>query len=132
MKVSRCCTPFKTFIWTTVLRLRRNSLAGDRRGLLKEYEFDYWRRRFMNLLEQLKTMTVVVADTGDFESLAQYTPRDSTTNPSLIYQAAQMPQYQRLIDEAIESVHPTNGISKDQMDALIDRLFVDFGQEILK
>lgn len=86
----------------------------------------------MNLLEQLKTMTVVVADTGDFESLAQYTPRDSTTNPSLIYQAAQMPQYQRLIDEAIESVQPTNGISKEQMDALIDRLFVDFGQEILK
>jgi len=57
----------------------------------------------MNLLDQLKSMTVVVADTGDFESLAQYTPRDSTTNPSLIFQAAQMPAYQGLIDEAIEA-----------------------------
>ncbi len=45
----------------------------------------------MNLLDQLKTMTTVVADTGDFETLAQYKPQDSTTNPSLIYQAAQMP-----------------------------------------
>ncbi|HTQ40732.1 MAG TPA: transaldolase [Pirellulales bacterium] len=86
----------------------------------------------MSLLEQLKTMTVVVADTGDFETLAQYTPRDSTTNPSLIYQAAQMPQYQRLIDEAIESTHTVGGSERQRMDALVDRLFVDFGQEILK
>ena len=44
----------------------------------------------MNLLEQLRKMTVVVADTGDFESIAQYQPRDATTNPSLIYKAAQV------------------------------------------
>jgi transaldolase len=86
----------------------------------------------MSLLEQLKSMTVVVADTGDFETLAQYTPRDSTTNPSLIYQAAQMPQYQRLIDEAIEATQSVRGGKEQQMAALIDRLFVDFGQEILK
>jgi len=86
----------------------------------------------MNLLEQLKSMTVVVADTGDFESLAKYTPRDSTTNPSLIYQAAQMPQYQRIVDEAIESVQQADGNDKQQLSALIDRLFVDFGIEILK
>ena len=86
----------------------------------------------MNLLDQLKSMTVVVADTGDFESLAKYTPRDSTTNPSLIYQAAQMPAYQRLIDEAIESVQEADGDEKQQMAMLIDRLFVDFGKEILK
>ena len=55
----------------------------------------------MNLLEQLRTMTVVVADTGDFESIAQYQPRDATTNPSLLYKAAQMPQYRSLLDEAI-------------------------------
>ncbi len=86
----------------------------------------------MNLLEQLKTMTVVVADTGDFDSIAKYAPRDATTNPSLIYQAAQMPQYQRLIDEAIESTQSTSGSKEQKMAALIDRLFVDFGQEILK
>jgi transaldolase len=86
----------------------------------------------MNLLDQLKSMTVVVADTGDFESLAKYTPRDSTTNPSLIYQAAQMKQYQRVIDEAIESVQETNGSEKEVLSNLIDRLFVDFGKEILK
>ncbi len=86
----------------------------------------------MSLLEQLKSMTVVVADTGDFESLAKYTPRDSTTNPSLIYQAAQMPQYQRLIDEAIEAAHDDKGTQQQKLSALIDRLFVDFGKEILK
>src|SRR5690606_27654540 len=86
----------------------------------------------MNLLEQLKTMTVVVADTGDFDSIAKYTPRDATTNPSLIYQAAQMPQYQRLIDEAIEATQSTSGSKQQKMAALVDRLFTDFGQEILK
>ncbi len=86
----------------------------------------------MNLLDQLKSMTVVVADTGDFESLAQYTPRDSTTNPSLIYQAAQLPHYQNLIDEAIEATRSVNGSKEQKTAALIDRLFVDFGQEILK
>src|SRR5262245_32758042 len=86
----------------------------------------------MNLLDQLKSMTVVVADTGDFESLAKYTPRDSTTNPSLIYQAAQMPQYQRVRDDAIESVQGADGSDKELMSNLIDRLVVDFGREILK
>ncbi|HEY2881312.1 MAG TPA: transaldolase [Pirellulales bacterium] len=86
----------------------------------------------MSLLEQLKTMTVVVADTGDFDSIAKYTPRDSTTNPSLIYQAAQMPQYQRVIDDAIEKTSSAKGTKEQKMAALIDRLFVDFGQEILK
>jgi transaldolase len=86
----------------------------------------------MNLLEQLRTMTVVVADTGDFETLAKYTPRDSTTNPSLIYQAAQLPQYQRVVDEAIESAQEADGNDKQQLANLIDRLFVDFGKEILK
>jgi transaldolase len=86
----------------------------------------------MNLLEQLKSMTVVVADTGDFDSIAKYAPRDATTNPSLIYQAAQMPQYRRLIDEAIEATQSVGGGKEQRMAALIDRLFVDFGQEILK
>lgn len=86
----------------------------------------------MSLLDQLKKMTTVVADTGDFETLAQYKPQDSTTNPSLIYQAAQMPAYQNLIDEAIEATSAVKGSKEQQTAALIDRLFVDFGQEILK
>jgi transaldolase len=86
----------------------------------------------MNLLDQLKTMTIVVADTGDFETLAQYKPQDSTTNPSLIFQAAQMPAYQNLIDEAIEATSSVKGTKEQKTAALIDRLFVDFGQEILK
>ncbi len=86
----------------------------------------------MSLLDHLKTMTVVVADTGDFESIAKYQPRDSTTNPSLIYQAAQMPAYQRLIEEATEATQSVSGSKEQKMAALIDRLFVDFGQEILK
>ena len=47
----------------------------------------------MNLLDQLRSMTVVVADTGDIQSIAQYQPRDTTTNPSLLLKAAQMSQY---------------------------------------
>ncbi|HZZ28024.1 MAG TPA: transaldolase [Pirellulales bacterium] len=86
----------------------------------------------MNLLEQLKSMTVVVSDTGDFDSIARYQPRDATTNPSLIYQAAQMPQYQRIIEEAIEATQSSTGDKEQQLARLIDRLFVDFGQEILK
>ena len=54
----------------------------------------------MNLLESLKRCTTVVADTGDFEAIAEYKPQDATTNPSLIYQAAQLPHYQNLVDEA--------------------------------
>eukprot|EP00828_Plagiopyla_frontata_P013761 TRINITY_DN1825_c0_g1_i1.p1 TRINITY_DN1825_c0_g1~~TRINITY_DN1825_c0_g1_i1.p1 ORF type:complete len:383 (-),score=108.26 TRINITY_DN1825_c0_g1_i1:90-1238(-) len=57
-----------------------------------------------NALESLKTMTTVVADTGDFESMKQYTPEDATTNPSLILQASQKPQYKEIIDKAIDFV----------------------------
>lgn len=57
-----------------------------------------------NLLEQLRGMTVVVADTGDIQSIATFTPRDATTNPSLITAAAQMPQYQSIIDDTLRQV----------------------------
>jgi transaldolase len=86
----------------------------------------------MNLLEQLRKMTVVVADTGDFESIAQYQPRDATTNPSLLFKAAQMPDYRSLLDEAISSAESESGEPAAQMEAVIDRLFIDFGKEILK
>ena len=55
----------------------------------------------MSKLEQLRTMTTVVADTGDFEAIAEYKPQDATTNPSLIYKAAQMPQYRELVEDAV-------------------------------
>ena len=54
-----------------------------------------------NLLEQLKTMTVVVSDTGDINSIQKFRPRDATTNPSLIAAAAQMPAYAQLVDDAL-------------------------------
>ena len=52
----------------------------------------------MNLLESLKRYTTVVADTGDIEAIAEYQPQDATTNPSLLYQAAQKPQYEHLVN----------------------------------
>lgn len=54
-----------------------------------------------SLLEQLREMTVVVADTGDIQAIEKFTPRDATTNPSLITAAAQMPQYQEIVDETL-------------------------------
>jgi transaldolase len=86
----------------------------------------------MNLLEQLRKMTVVVADTGDFESIAQYQPRDATTNPSLLFKAAQMPDYRPLLEEAIASAQSVGGDPAAQMEAVIDRLFIAFGKEILQ
>ena len=55
----------------------------------------------LSQLDQLKKMTVVVADTGDFESMKQYKPRDATTNPSLILAAASKPEYSHLVDKAV-------------------------------
>jgi transaldolase len=94
-------------------------------------EFDV-KEQPMNLLEQLRKMTVVVADTGDFESIAQYQPRDATTNPSLLFKAAQMPQYAPVLDEAISSARSEPGEATAQMEAVIDRLFIAFGKEILQ
>jgi transaldolase len=86
----------------------------------------------MNLLDQLRKMTVVVADTGDFEAIAQYQPRDTTTNPSLLLKAAQMPHYRPLLDKAIASAQSAGGGPAKQMEAVIDLLFVAFGKEILQ
>ncbi|MFO0947199.1 MAG: transaldolase [Planctomycetota bacterium] len=86
----------------------------------------------MNLLDSLKEMTTVVADTGDIESIAKYTPRDATTNPSLIYAAAQMPNYQSLIDDAITYAESKSSDPKAQTAECLDKLAVNFGREILK
>ena len=85
----------------------------------------------MSKLEQLKTKTTVVADTGDFDSIREYRPTDATTNPSLVYAAAELPQYRNLVEEALEF-----GMAKaDTLDArkalILDRLAVLFGREIL-
>jgi len=81
-----------------------------------------------NTLEQLRKMTIVVADTGDFESMKRFKPTDATTNPSLILQAAKLPQYSKLIDEAVEFGKNNGG----DLEATMDMLFVLFGCEILK
>lgn len=87
------------------------------------------------LLEQLSTMTVVVADTGDLEAIRKFTPRDATTNPSLILAAAQIPAYQSLIDEALHSSRQLLGSSaavEEVVHEALDEICVIFGKEILK
>jgi len=86
----------------------------------------------MTSLEQLKASgTVVVADTGDFEAIAKFKPRDATTNPSLILAAAKMPQYSAIVDAAITAAK-AGATLEEQVEIAMDKLFVDFGAEILK
>ena len=87
------------------------------------------------LLEQLKAITVVVADTGDIQAIEKFTPRDATTNPSLITAAAQMPQYQGIVDDTLKAARATlgAGASAAQVASLaFDRLAVSFGLKILE
>lgn len=80
----------------------------------------------MNQLEQLKTFTTVVADTGNFLQLAQFSPRDATTNPSLILKAVQSPDYAPLFKETV-AAHAAK-----PLDEIVDHVLVRFGKEILK
>ncbi|TAK62330.1 transaldolase [Methylobacter sp.] len=87
------------------------------------------------LLEQLREMTVVVADTGDIQAIETFKPRDATTNPSLITAAAQMPQYQGIVDDTLKGARDTLG--KDASAAQVatlafERLAVSFGRKILE
>ena len=82
-------------------------------------------------LAQLKEMTTVVADTGDFDAIAQYAPEDATTNPSLLLKAAQMPAYRELVEEVIGSVTGGKLSSDEQLSACMDKLAVSFGEKIL-
>jgi transaldolase len=86
----------------------------------------------MNLLESLKHHTTVVADTGDIDAINQYKPQDATTNPSLIFQAAQKPEYAGLLDDAIQYALKTPGDRPARREAGMDKLMVNFGCEILK
>ncbi len=83
----------------------------------------------MNLLEQLKQVTTVVADSGDVDSIKALNPVDATTNPSLILQAAKLPQYQHLINDAIARFADKDNAT---IDDICDQLIVNFGCEILK
>ncbi|OCT84003.1 hypothetical protein XELAEV_18022141mg [Xenopus laevis] len=83
-------------------------------------------------LDQLKQHTVVVADTGDFNAIEEYKPQDATTNPSLILAAAQMPDYQGLVNDAIQYGKNLGGSEEEQINNIMDKLFVLFGVEILK
>jgi len=85
----------------------------------------------MTLLESLKRYTTVVADTGDIEAIARHRPQDATTNPSLLYHAAQMPAYRHLVDEATGLASERGGSHEEMAEEFIDRLFVLFGCEIL-
>jgi len=86
----------------------------------------------MNSLEQLKKHTKVVADTGDFQSINQFKPVDSTTNPSLIYASAQDSKYQALVENALEEAKKTSADKQEQVAHALDVLAVNFGLEILK
>ncbi len=88
-----------------------------------------------SLLEQLKEVTVVVADTGDIQAIEAFTPRDATTNPSLITAAAQMPQYQGIVDDTLKGARETLGAGASAADVVtlaFDRLAVSFGLKILE
>lgn len=102
-----------------------------------------------NQLEQLKAVTTVVADTGDFNSIQKFQPTDATTNPSLIFAAAQLPQYRALVDDAIAygkakggpdtmqvpaspASHRRTPSSRARLQHVLDKLSVNFGCEILK
>src|SRR5271169_4531505 len=86
----------------------------------------------MKLLESLKKYTTVVADTGDIEAIARHRPQDATTNPSLLFHAAQMPAYRHLVEEATELALERGGGHEEMAEEFIDRLFVLFGCDILK
>ena len=81
-------------------------------------------------LEQLKRVTTVVADTGDINSIKQYHPQDATTNPSLLLNAAQMPQYRHLVDDAM--TWGKQQAAAAWLDPAMDRLAINFGVELLR
>ena len=83
-------------------------------------------------LDQLKKMTKIVADTGDFESIKDFKPEDATTNPSLIFAAAQKPQYADLLDEVVGDRKNSGLSGAAQIEDIIDHLLVKFGCEILQ
>jgi transaldolase len=86
----------------------------------------------MNQLDQLKQFTTVVADTGDFESIRQFSPQDATTNPSLIYKAVAHPEYAPLLDQAVAERKGSSLPREELIRDIIDDLLTIFGEKILQ
>ena len=86
----------------------------------------------MNQLDQLKQFTTVVADTGDFESIRQFSPQDATTNPSLIYKAVTQPEYAPLLDQAVAERKGADLPREELICDIIDDLLTIFGEKILR
>lgn len=86
----------------------------------------------MSQLDELKKMTTVVADTGEFEEIKKFHPTDATTNPSLIFKAASLPEYRFLIDEAVQYGRKKGKTKEEQLNKSLEKAFVNFGLEILK
>ena len=85
-----------------------------------------------SVLEELKLYTTVVADTGDINAISKYLPQDATTNPSLLLAAAKIPEYDKLIQDAVDYGKSQSSNPDEQVEATMDKLFVNFGVEILK
>ena len=85
-----------------------------------------------NLLQQLKTMTTIVADTGDIGAIRQHRPEDATTNPSLLFKASSLPEYAPLIDDAIRRAKIQSSEREQQLHDAMDGLAVRVGVEVLK
>lgn len=85
----------------------------------------------MTLIEQLKKITVIVEDTGDIDTIKNHKPQDATTNPSLLLQAAKLPQYKHLIDDALKTPRENSGNLLDDMRPVLEKLAVNFAKEIL-
>lgn len=90
------------------------------------------KKQTMSVLDQLKQVTTIVADTGDFEAIKEFRPTDATTNPSLILAAAKMEQYSGVISKAIQYGQKNGKTVDEQISEAADMLFVLFGTEILK
>ncbi len=85
-----------------------------------------------SLLDQLKTMTNIVADTGDVDAIRRVQPEEATTNPSLLLKASTLPEYANLIDEAIDWAKGQSNCKKQQVEDASDKIAVGIGMEILK
>lgn len=86
----------------------------------------------MTLLDSLAELTTIVADTGDFDAIAKYSPQDATTNPSLIKKSMQRPECRDLVDEAQSYAAAQSSDEAGRADAFVEKLLVNFGQRILE
>merc|ERR1711934_482340 len=101
-------------------------------GDLDMAESEAKKAKLADQFDQLSKLTTIVADTGDVDAIKKYAPTDATTNPSLIFKAAQMEQYKPLVEDAIAFGKSQQGSEEEKLAMTLDRLSVNFGKEILK